>query len=308
MTRRSLRRGRLPHAVLNLGLVAGLSACLASVLNRPVAAETIFYQPLNRDGSLGPQQWQQIWKQARAHGFDRVIVQWSAYGDERFEQDDWLLTSLTEAHRQGLTLVIGLAADPTYFQTVLQPGWKDRFNDYWAALQRQSLAQQQRLLPRLSQRGLPVAGWYLPAELSDRLFAETTRRDAIRSQLQLLAARLDKPLHISAYSTGQLSPTANGAWLQQLQDAGLQVWWQDGEGIAELPALMRQTYLQALPCPVGIVREAFRQTSAAGAPFTAVPATPQPPVACHPNAVFALQYLPWAGALRPSPPTAGAGS
>ena len=308
MTRRSLRRGRLPHAVLNLGLVAGLSACLASVLNRPVAAETIFYQPLNRDGSLGPQQWQQIWQQARAHGFDRVIVQWSAYGDERFEQDDWLLTSLTEAHRQGLTLVIGLAADPAYFQTVLQPGWKDRFNDYWAGLQRQSLVQQQRLLPRLRQLGLPVAGWYLPAELSDRLFAETTRRDAIRSQLQLLAARLDKPLHISAYSTGQLSPTANGAWLQQLQDAGLQVWWQDGEGIAELPALMRQTYLQALPCPVGIVREAFRQTSAAGAPFTAVPAPPQPPVACHPNAVFALQYLPWAGALRPSPPTAGAGS
>lgn len=308
MTRRSLRHRRLPQAMLNLGLVAGLSACLASVLNLPVAAETIFYQPLNRDAGLGPQQWQQIWQQARAHGFDRVIVQWSAYGDERFEQDDWLLTSLAEAHRQGLTLVIGLAADPTYFQTVLQPGWKDRFNDYWAGLQRQSLAQQQRLLPRLSQRGLPVAGWYLPAELSDRLFAETTRRDAIRSQLQLLAARLDKPLHISAYSTGQLSPTANGAWLQQLQDAGLQVWWQDGEGIAELPALVRKTYLQAVPCPVGIVREAFRQTSAAGAAFTAVPAPPQPAVQCHPNAVFALQYLPWAGALRPSPPTAGAGS
>jgi hypothetical protein len=302
MTRRSLRRGRLPHAVLNLGLVAGLSACLASVLNRPVAAETIFYQPLNRDGSLGPQQWQQIWQQARTHGFDRVIVQWSAYGDERFEQDDWLLASLAEADRQGLALVIGLAADPAYFQTVLQPGWKDRFNDYWAGLQRQSLAQQQRLLPRLRQLGLPVAGWYLPAELSDRLFAEAPRREAIRSQLQQLASRLDQPLHISAYSTGQLSPDANGAWLQQLQDAGLQVWWQDGEGIAELPALVRRAYLQAVPCPVGIVREAFRQTSTAGAPFTAVPATPQPPLACHPNAVFALQYLPWATALRPTPP------
>jgi hypothetical protein len=198
--------------------------------------------------------------------------------------------------------VIGLAADPAYFQTVLQPGWKDRFNDYWAGLQRQSLAQQQRLLPRLRQLGLSVAGWYLPAELSDRLFAEAPRRAAIRSQLQQLAGRLDQPLHISAYSTGQLSPDANGAWLQQLQDAGLQVWWQDGEGIADLPALVRRAYLQAVPCPVGIVREAFRQTSAAGAPFTAVPATPQPPLACHPNAVFSLQYLPWATALRPTPP------
>jgi len=283
--------------VLSLALGAGLASGLAAGLALPAAAETVFYQPLNRDRSLNRQQWQQIWQQARARGFDRVIVQWSAYGDERFEQDDWLLASLAEAHRQGLALVVGLAADPAYFQTVLQPGWKDRFNDYWAGLQRQSLAQQQRLQPRLRQLGLPVAGWYLPAELSDRLFAEAPRRAAIRSQLQQLAARLDQPLHISAYSTGQLSPDANGAWLQQLQDAGLQVWWQDGEGIAELPALVRRAYLQALPCPVGIVREAFRQTSAAGAPFKAVPAPPQPPVACHPNAVFALQYLPWAVAL-----------
>jgi hypothetical protein len=298
--------------VLGLGLVSGLAgdlaASLAPGLAQPAFAETVFYQPLNRDRSLNRQQWQQIWQQARAHGFDRVIVQWSAYGDERFEQDDWLLASLAEADRQGLVLVIGLAADPAYFQTVLQPGWKDRFLDYWANLQRQSLAQQQRLLPRLRQLGLPVAGWYLPSELSDRLFAEAPRREAIRRQLQQLAARLDQPLHISAYSTGQLSPDANGAWLQQLQNAGLQVWWQDGEGIAELPAVVRRAYLQAVPCPVGIVREAFRQTSAAGAPFKAVPATPQPALACHPNAVFALQYLPWAGALNPYPPAAGAGS
>lgn len=261
-------------------------------------SETVFYQPLNRDRSLNRQQWQQIWQQARARGFERVIVQWSTYGDERFEQDDWLLTSLVEAHRQGLVLVIGLAADPSYFQTVLQPGWKDRFNDYWAQLQRQSLSQQQRLLPRLRQLQLPVAGWYLPAELSDRLFADAPRREAIRNQLQRLAARLEQPLHISAYSSGQLSPDANGAWLQQLQDAGLQVWWQDGEGVAELPAVVRRAYRQAVPCPVGIVREAFRQTSAAGAPFKAVPAPPQPPLPCHPNAVFALQYLPWAAELR----------
>lgn len=288
-----------PWLLRRLVLSLGLAATLATALAQPAAAESVFYQPLNRDSSLGPQQWQQIWQQTRAQGFEAVIVQWSAYGDERFEQHDWLLASLAEAHRQGLALVIGLAADPDYFQTVLQPGWKDRFNDYWAGLQRQSLSQQQRLLPRLNQLGLPVAGWYLPAELSDRLFAEAPRREAIRSQLQLLASRLGGPLHISAYSTGQLSPAANGAWLQQLQDAGLQVWWQDGAGTGELPALVRQAYQEAVPCPVGIVREAFRQTSAPGAPFQAVPAPPQPPLPCHPNAVFALQYLPWAGALKP---------
>ena len=159
MTRPSLLR----RVVLSLGL----AAALAAALGQSAAAESVFYQPLNRDSSLGPQQWRQIWQQTRAQGFEAVIVQWSAYGDERFEQHDWLLASLAEAHRQGLALVIGLAADPAYFQTVLQPGWKDRFNDYWAALQRQSLSPQQRLLPRLNQLGLPVAGWSLPADLSD---------------------------------------------------------------------------------------------------------------------------------------------
>lgn len=293
-------RDLLAGAALLLGLGLGTPP--------PAAAETVFYQPLNTHSRLRAAQWQEIWQQSRNRGFDTVIVQWSAYGDERFGQDDWLLQSLVEAHRQGLALVIGLAADPAYFQTVLQPGWRDRFSTYWANLQRQSLAQQQRLQPRLSQLGLPVAGWYLPAELSDRLFAQGQQREAIRSQLQLLAGRLDRPLHISAYSSGQLSPEANANWLQQLQGTGLQVWWQDGAGVAELPALVRQAYLQALPCPIGVVREAFRQVSPPGAPFAAVAATPQPPAPCHPSAVFALQYLPWAEALRPFPPAAAAGS
>jgi hypothetical protein len=80
------------------------------------------------------------------------------------------------------------------------------------------------------------------------------------------------------------------------------VWWQDGEGTRELPAPVRQAYRQALPCAIGVVREAFSQVTAADAPFQAVPAAPQPPLPCHPDAVFSLNYLPWAGVLRQGGP------
>jgi hypothetical protein len=282
------------HRLLRVLLGAGMLLLWPTALK---AAQTVFYQPLNGDRSLNAEQWRGLWQQTRAQGYGRVIVQWSAFGDERFDQNNWLLESLMEAHRQGLSLVIGLAADPAYFQTVLQPGWKDSFAGYWATLQRQSLAQHQRLQPLLVQKQLPVEGWYIPAELSDRLFAERKRRVETRDQLLLLAQRLNRPLHVSAYSNGQLSPEANALWLSSLEQAGLQVWWQDGEGLHDLPAPARQAYLQALPCAIGVVREAFRQVSAPGAPFAAVPAPPQPPVPCHPDAVFELRYLPWAGQL-----------
>lgn len=261
---------RWMHRRLGQQVLTMVAVLLAS--GTRVGAETLFYQPLNRDQGLSVEQWSQIWQRSRSQGYNRLIVQWSAFGDERFEQNDWLLNALTEAHQQGLQLVIGLAADPTYFQTVLQPGWKDRLSSYWAALQRQSLNQQQRLMPLLEQRQLPVAGWYLPAELSDRLFNDPGRRDNTRKQLLELAERLNRPLHISAYSNGQLSPRANATWLSSLQQAGLQVWWQDGEGIAELPPRSGTHTEMPFPAPSGSFAKRFDKP-----PPPALPSAPYPP-------------------------------
>jgi len=58
--------------------------------------------------------------------------------------------------------------------------------------------------------------------------------------------------------------------------------------------VVRDGYTSALPCPVGIVHEAFRQVSASGQAFRAEPAAPQAASAgCHPSAVFSLRYRPW---------------
>jgi hypothetical protein len=131
-------------------------------------------------------------------------------------------------------------------------------------------------------------------ELDDLHFLPLDRRKTLQRQLKDFAGKLDAPLHISVFSVGKLSPQVNGQWLGELASTGIQVWWQDGAGTGRLPAVVRNGYAQALPCSIGIVREAFRQVSVAGQPFRAEPMPPQSTSpGCHPTSVFSLRYRPW---------------
>jgi len=256
-----------------------------------MADQRLFYQPLNRDADISPAQWQQLWRATAAQGGKTVIVQWSAYGDSDFGgPHGWLANSLREARAQGLELVLGLYMDPAYYRRI-EPLDGDGLSSYWKAQLGRSLGQYRQLRKDWQ---LNVAGWYLPMELDDLHFRDAARREALYSQLQAFNRQLDKPLHISAFSAGKLAPRVNATWLDQLAGLGLTVWWQDGAGTGRLPALVRQRYEQALPCRVGVVREAFRQVSAPGQGFRAEPAEPALAGGCHAEAVFALRYRPWA--------------
>ncbi|HBM66886.1 MAG TPA: DUF4434 domain-containing protein, partial [Pseudomonas sp.] len=225
-----------------------------------------------------------------------LIVQWSAYGDSDFGgAQGWLANSLRTARAEGLQLVLGLYMDPAYYQRLDELDGEG-LNSYWKAQLGRSLSQYQQLRQAWQ---LPVDGWYLPMELDDQHLRVTERRDVLYSQLQAFNRQLDKPLHISAFSTGKLSPRVNAVWLDQLAGLGLTVWWQDGAGTGRLPALVRQGYEQALPCRVGVVREAFRQVSAPEQAFRAEPAEPRLGSGCHAEAVFALRYRPWARGILP---------
>ena len=273
-----------------------LAFCLLALCLPATADQRLFYQPLNRDASITPAQWQQLWHATVAQGGKTLIVQWSAYGDSDFGgAQGWLANSLRSAHAQGLQLVLGLYMDPAYYQR-LEALDSEGQNSYWKAQLGRSLSQYQQLRNAWQ---LPVDGWYLPMELDDQHFREAERRDALYSQLQAFNRQLDKPLHISAFSAGKLSPGINAAWLEQLAGLGLTVWWQDGAGTGRLPALVRQGYEQALPCRVGVVREAFRQVSGPGQAFRAEPAEPKLGSGCHAEAVFALRYRPWARNVLP---------
>lgn len=273
-----------------------LAFCLLALCLPATADQRLFYQPLNRDASITPAQWQQLWHATVAQGGKTLIVQWSAYGDSDFGgAQGWLANSLRSAHAQGLQLVLGLYMDPVYYQRLEALDGEGQ-NSYWKAQLGRSLSQYQHLRNAWQ---LPVDGWYLPMELDDQHFREAERRDALYIQLQAFNRQLDKPLHISAFSAGRLSPGINAAWLEQLAGLGLTVWWQDGAGTGRLPALVRQSYEQALPCRVGVVREAFRQVSGPGQAFRAEPAEPKLGSGCHAEAVFALRYRPWARGVLP---------
>jgi len=274
-----------------------IALCLLALCLPATADQRLFYQPLNRDASVTPAQWQQLWRATTAQGGKTLIVQWSAYGDSDFGgAEGWLANSLRTARAEGLQLVLGLYMDPAYYRR-LEALDGEGLKSYWKAQLGRSLSQYQQLRQAWQ---LPVDGWYLPMELDDQHFREADRRDALYSQLQAFDRQLDKPLHISAFSAGKLSPRVNAKWLDQLAGLGLTVWWQDGAGTGRLPALVRQGYEQALPCRVGVVREAFRQVSAAGQAFRAGPAEPKLASGCHAEAVFALRYRPWARGILSS--------
>ncbi|VEF10763.1 Uncharacterised protein [Pseudomonas fluorescens] len=255
------------------------------------ADERVFYQPLNADASLTQAQWQSIWQTTAKQGTRTLIVQWTAYGESDFGgADGWLANSLKLAQQQGLQLVLGLKMDPAYYQRIDELD-SAGLGKYWQAQLGQSLARQQTLR---NEWKLAVHGWYLPLELDDFHFLAADRRATLQRQLKDFAAKLDAPLHLSAFSAGKLAPTINGQWLGDLSAAGIQVWWQDGAGTGRLPVVVRNGYASALPCSVGIVREAFRQVSHEGQPFRAEPAAPDATSnGCHPGAVFSLRYRPW---------------
>lgn len=271
-----------------------LAICMLALCLPAVADQRLFYQPLNRDVAVTPSQWRQLWRDTKAQGGKTLIVQWTVYGDSDFGgAQGWLANSLREAQAQGLELVLGLYMDPAYYQRLEELDGEGLAN-YWKAQLGRALTQYNQVRQHWD---LPVAGWYLPLELDDLHFHEASRRDALYRQLQAFNRQLDQPLHLSAFSAGHLAPRVNAAWLDQLAELGLTVWWQDGAGTSRLPAQVRQAYEQALPCRVGIVREAFRQVSAPSQPFRAEPAQPALTGGCHAEAVFALRYRPWARAL-----------
>ena len=275
-------------------LLIGILLSLAMV--QAEAEERLFFQPLNVDSSLDQQTWRGIWRDTAKAGVKVVVVQWTAHGESTFGgRDGWLANSLRLAREQGLQLVLGLYMDPAYYQRHAQldgPG----LEAYWQHLLGLSLAQQRVLR---EQWQLPVAGWYLPMELDDVQFQAAERRRTLYRQLQDFAAQLDAPLHLSAYTGAQLAPDVYAAWLYELQALGWSVGWQDGEGTGSLPKVVRRAYGRALPCEVGIIREAFRQVSADGEPFRAEPAEPRHIYPqCHAEAVFSLGYRPWGAPLR----------
>ncbi|UTH74155.1 DUF4434 domain-containing protein [Chromobacterium sp. IIBBL 290-4] len=228
------------------------------------AMRAVFYQPQLRDQAVAASEWPGIFNALRQQGFDAVVWQWTRHGAAFAdgEERSWLLARMSEARAAGLAQIVGLAADPDFFQK--QQAGKETLAPYLQALRRQDASQAAGLLHQLGVEA--IQGWYLPAEADDRNWRETDRQalltDYLRQTREDLSALLPRPVYISAFFNGNAAPDAFGRLLDGIAASGVKVWLQDGAGASRLSAPERALYLDALaacgqPRVAGIVHELF---------------------------------------------------
>lgn len=274
-------------------------------------SQGIFYQPQLRDATLGELRWDEIVAQVKQEGFDTLIVQWTRYGDAfaKPEESAWLVARLKRAHAAGLKLVLGLYADPAFFQRQDQSaGSLARYLDQQES-HNHLLAEE--WLDRLGEGS--IAGWYLPAELDDFNWRDPERQvllaKHLASSVKALREVSPEPVYISSFFTGKMSPQAYRDLLTRLADKGVNLMVQDGSGTMVLSRAERDLYLGALyPCEgrvAGLIHELFVQKSR-GSTFKAEPLTESQqralwstPSQCGSQRwFFSLRYLPGLADMR----------
>jgi hypothetical protein len=257
--------------------------CLFLTLGLPVSANAMvgmIYQPQQRDMTLPKSFWLTVFANLRARGFDTLVVQWTQYGDIFSKGDEklWLQERLQDAVNADLNLVIGLYADPDGFSAVEVP--TDLLEPYFLKSGEKSLAlakQWQTLIP--ADR---IKGWYLPLEIDDRRWRSPADQQVLATQLKrevtLLEKYSGKPVYLSAFFTGNSTPTQFAQMVATISEhGGIKIWIQDGRGTGVLLPKETDLYLNRLSdCAAtttsGIVYEIFRQTGPDRA-FAAEPLT-----------------------------------
>ena len=245
------------------------------------AMKGIIWQPQNRDSQVTDTQWQGLMSQLRLQGFDTLVLQWTRYGDAftQPEQRALLFKRAAAAQQAGLKLIVGLNADPEFF-----------------IHQKQSSAALESYLNRLL------------AEIDDLNWRSEAARQPLLTWLnnaqRLISDVSAKPVYISSFFAGNMSPDGYRQLLEQVKATGVNVWVQDGSGVDKLTAEQRERYLQASAdcqssAPAsGIVYELF--VAGKGKTFTAKP-KPDAEIAsllakrssCGKDTLyFSLRYLP----------------
>lgn len=161
--------------------------------------------------------------------------------------------------------------------------------------------------------GVTPDGWYISAEIDDLNWRSEAARQPLLTWLnnaqRLISDVSAKPVYISSFFAGNMSPDGYRQLLEQVKATGVNVWVQDGNGVDKLTAEQRERYLQAsADCQSstpasGIVYELF--VAGKGKTFTAKP-KPNAEIAsllakrssCGKDTLyFSLRYLPVAQSI-----------
>ncbi|MGU3523674.1 DUF4434 family protein [Enterobacteriaceae bacterium C23F] len=269
------------------------------------AMKAVIWQPQLRDSSVTSAQWSGLMQALRQQGVDTLVLQWTQYGtafaDDQGNQQ--LRQRASAAQAAGLKVIVGLNADPDFFSR-----------------QKQSASALKHYLGRLREADLQLAkrwsgaaelrpdGWYLSAEIDDLNWRSPEKRAELLTWLgdtrQQLAKQGSKPVYISSFFAGNMTPDAYAAMIAEVEKLRIGVWVQDGLGVKTLNQAQRQLYLDAAAgCHAtsparGTVYEVFDVTP--GKTFSAQPMAAKQMAAqlartshCGKDVVwFSLRYLP----------------
>lgn len=254
-------------------------------------AETVFYQPQPTDEAVSRSQWQQIWRQAQALGYDSVVFQWSEDGqsdylgwprnDERAEVSAgqaWFREAIRAANDAGMQVILGLYSEPGMSQTLAG----DDSIYYLHYLLSHSRLQ----MEKARAWDLAVSEWFIPLDVEDRHLRRPDLLAEVVKQISSLKRLTDLPVSLTVISSGLYTPERFAEWLQVLSEAGLRLWWRPSNTVS-LPALVQETYLQQMGCGVGIIRSQADLGLASSEAWQA----------CHRHATPDLRTLPGMTAL-----------
>ena len=248
-----------------------LTTTLLLVVPFASAMNAVMYQPQLRDTTVSDAQWQSVLSKLKGQGIDTLVLQWSRY-DDAFtggESRAWLERKAQLTTASGLKLVIGLAADGQFFERQKQP--MPALENYLNHLRANDVAVAKRWVEVLGEQA--ISGWYISNELDDRRWRTPQMQQVAENWMNntrlSLAAVADKPVAVSSFFAGNMTPDSYRKWITTLNHSGVKVWMQDGAGTQVLTETERALYLQAPSA--GKVIELFRQDKQAET-FKAQPA------------------------------------
>ncbi|WP_058910146.1 DUF4434 domain-containing protein [Entomohabitans teleogrylli] len=261
----------------------------------------VIYQPQLRDMSVSDDRWQKMMGDLRRAGIDTLVIQWTRYGDGFWDDParQWLADKARIARAAGLQLVVGLHADPDFFNRQNQP--LPALENYLNHLRAVDVATARQWLQLLG--AAQIGGWYISSEIDDLRWRDEQAQRLAQQWLSDTRLSLDalavKPVAVSSFFAGNMSPQGYQRLVNTLRASGVSVWVQDGAGSGKLTPQERNLYLAGQAD--GTVVELFREDrSRSGFHATPLDALAQqrllsePPRAGRQRLFFSLRYMPLA--------------
>ncbi len=239
-----MQKGGLKRILFGvLGIVFWLNA---SPIKEPLAPPlgTLFYQPLLKDQI----NWEQRFAQMKRAKIDRLVLQWSAYGQVDFlDRSHWLEEILSAATLYHIEVIVGLYGDELYFKHLEDPNLNLSF--YLRELLTRNLDQAKRIIS-IAKDYDSFKGWYLYDEIDDTNFDSISRQATLRYYLRDLAMGLEKltpkmPRYISGYFSGHLSPEAYAAMFSLVTQGRYWIFLQSGIGAGLVNAKQSLLYIKS---------------------------------------------------------------